>query len=81
MTTASAKPSNVPSTDPLALIDVDHVRFYVGNAKQAAYFYAQLIELAEGRGPRHGLGPARALMEHARGELQRARARRFRSGR
>jgi catechol 2,3-dioxygenase-like lactoylglutathione lyase family enzyme len=28
------------STDPLALIDVDHVRFYVGNAKQAAYFYA-----------------------------------------
>ncbi|MFG0325884.1 MAG: 4-hydroxyphenylpyruvate dioxygenase [Phycisphaerales bacterium JB037] len=26
--------------DPLALIDVDHVRFYVGNAKQAAYFYA-----------------------------------------
>ncbi|MEZ4329115.1 MAG: NADH:flavin oxidoreductase/NADH oxidase family protein [Polyangiales bacterium] len=48
---------------------------------EAAYFYAQLIELAEGRGPRHGLGPARALMEHARGELQRARARRFRSGR
>lgn len=28
------------STDPLQLIDVDHVRFYVGNAKQAAYFYA-----------------------------------------
>ncbi len=28
------------STDPLALIDVDHVRFYVGNAKQAAFFYA-----------------------------------------
>ena len=27
--------------DPLRLIDVDHVRFYVGNAKQAAYFYAQ----------------------------------------
>ncbi|MDH3285750.1 MAG: 4-hydroxyphenylpyruvate dioxygenase [Acidobacteriota bacterium] len=26
--------------DPLRLIDVDHVRFYVGNAKQAAYFYA-----------------------------------------
>jgi len=26
--------------DPLHLIDVDHVRFYVGNAKQAAYFYA-----------------------------------------
>ena len=39
MTTAT---TTVPSTsaDPLALIDVDHVRFYVGNAKQAAYFYA-----------------------------------------
>ena len=29
------------SNDPLRLIDVDHVRFYVGNAKQSAYFYAQ----------------------------------------
>lgn len=28
------------SADPLKLIDVDHVRFYVGNAKQAAFFYA-----------------------------------------
>lgn len=28
------------ATDPLALIDVDHVRFWVGNAKQAAQFYA-----------------------------------------
>lgn len=28
------------ATDPLALTDVDHVRFYVGNAKQAAVFYA-----------------------------------------
>src|SRR5262245_47129687 len=27
-------------TDPLQLIDVDHVRFYCGNAKQAAHFYA-----------------------------------------
>ncbi len=27
--------------DPLRLIDVDHVQFYVGNAKQSAYFYAQ----------------------------------------
>jgi len=34
--------STHPATkaDPLALIDVDHVRLYVGNAKQAAYFYA-----------------------------------------
>lgn len=28
------------ATDPLTLIDVDHVRFYVANAKQAAFFYA-----------------------------------------
>ena len=43
MTTAS-KPASLSqpgtTTDPLRLIDVDHVRFYVGNAKQAAYFYA-----------------------------------------
>ena len=40
MTTASTKPQTSTAADPLALIDVDHVRFYVGNAKQAAYFYA-----------------------------------------
>jgi 4-hydroxyphenylpyruvate dioxygenase len=48
MTTAPARPSNPISpaaqpprtTDPLQLVDVDHVRFYVGNAKQAAHFYA-----------------------------------------
>jgi len=28
------------NTDPLHLIDVDHVQFHVGNAKQAAFFYA-----------------------------------------
>ncbi len=40
MTTLS--PAAMPSkaTDPLQLIDVDHVQFYVGNAKQAAFFYA-----------------------------------------
>jgi 4-hydroxyphenylpyruvate dioxygenase len=27
-------------SDPLKLLDVDHLRFYVGNAKQVAYFYA-----------------------------------------
>ncbi|HRQ73673.1 MAG TPA: 4-hydroxyphenylpyruvate dioxygenase [Phycisphaerales bacterium] len=38
---AAASPSQtVRGSDPLALIDVDHVRFYVGNAKQAAHFYA-----------------------------------------
>ncbi|MEL6330356.1 MAG: 4-hydroxyphenylpyruvate dioxygenase [Planctomycetota bacterium] len=42
MTTASPTPGSAPAstTDPLALIDVDHVRLYVSNAKQAAYFYA-----------------------------------------
>ncbi len=39
MTTATTT-SRQTATDPLALIDVDHVRFYVANAKQAAYFYA-----------------------------------------
>jgi 4-hydroxyphenylpyruvate dioxygenase len=28
------------ASDPLSLVDVDHVRLYVGNAKQAAVFYA-----------------------------------------
>lgn len=37
-TTDSVDLSN--SGDPLQLIDVDHVRLYVGNAKQAALFYA-----------------------------------------
>lgn len=42
MTTISRQPSpaGASSTDPLQLIDVDHVQFYVGNAKQAAFFYA-----------------------------------------
>lgn len=48
MTTAPAnrpmtQPSSLDATDPLNLIDVDHVRFFVGNAKQAAYFYANLF--------------------------------------
>jgi 4-hydroxyphenylpyruvate dioxygenase len=36
----STSPSLSTGTDPLQLIDVDHVRFHVGNAKQAAFFYA-----------------------------------------
>ncbi|MDX2016478.1 MAG: 4-hydroxyphenylpyruvate dioxygenase [Planctomycetota bacterium] len=42
MTTAVAAPNVISSkpSDPLQLIDVDHVQFYVGNAKQAAFFYA-----------------------------------------
>jgi 4-hydroxyphenylpyruvate dioxygenase len=41
---STATPASAARTalaaDPLDLIDVDHVRFWVGNAKQAAYFYA-----------------------------------------
>ncbi len=40
MTTLSPSTSVSSATDPLQLIDVDHVRFFVGNAKQAAFFYA-----------------------------------------
>ena len=40
MSTA-AKAKSKTSDDPLRLIDVDYVQFYVGNAKQSAYFYAQ----------------------------------------
>jgi len=42
MTTAQSRPTTAAAskTDPLQLIDVDHVRFYCGNAKQAAHFYA-----------------------------------------
>jgi 4-hydroxyphenylpyruvate dioxygenase len=36
----SSATSGGQATDPLRLVDVDHVRFYVGNAKQAAHFYA-----------------------------------------
>ncbi len=45
MTTAATRPSAGASvqTDPLQLIDVDHVRFFVGNARQAAQFYAYLF--------------------------------------
>lgn len=38
---AATSSSGQSTADPLRLIDVDHIRFYVGNAKQAAYFYAQ----------------------------------------
>ncbi len=40
MTTLSPSASVSTATDPLQLIDVDHVRFFVGNAKQSAFFYA-----------------------------------------
>ncbi len=41
MSTATTSSKSAKSNDPLRLIDVDYVQFYVGNAKQAAYFYAQ----------------------------------------
>ena len=54
MTTASTSPATAGglSTDPLQLIDVDHVRFFVGNAKQAAFFYAhtfgfEVVQIAD----------------------------------
>ncbi len=37
----STDSSAIHANDPLRLVDVDHIRFYVGNAKQSAYFYAQ----------------------------------------
>lgn len=40
MTTLAPAPSTAKNADPLQLIDVDHVKFHVGNAKQAAFFYA-----------------------------------------
>jgi 4-hydroxyphenylpyruvate dioxygenase len=40
MTTALPIVARPTSKDPLALADVDHVRLYVGNAKQSAFFYA-----------------------------------------
>ena len=42
MTTTDISPTldTGSTSDHLQLIDVDHVRFYVGNAKQAAFFYA-----------------------------------------
>ena len=54
MTTASTSPvaTGGVASDPLQLIDVDHVRFYVGNAKQAAFFYAhtfgfEVVQIAD----------------------------------
>lgn len=41
MSSPAALSHSEKSNDPLHLIDVDYVQFYVGNAKQAAYFYAQ----------------------------------------
>ena len=43
MTTLSHSATNSTATDPLQLIDVDHVRLHVGNAKQAAFFYASAL--------------------------------------
>jgi 4-hydroxyphenylpyruvate dioxygenase len=45
MTSITSQPDSAlgQSSDPLQLIDVDHVRFFVGNAKQAATFYAYMF--------------------------------------
>lgn len=39
-TISDPQTKNSSTEDALRLIDVDHVHFYVGNAKQAAFFYA-----------------------------------------
>ena len=39
-TTPETTPETQLTTDPLHLIDVDYLRIYVGNAKQAAFYYA-----------------------------------------
>ena len=39
-TTTATTTENSSKTDPLHLIDVDYVQLYVGNAKQAAFYYA-----------------------------------------
>lgn len=39
-TQTTAPQTGARTADPLRLIDVDHVHLYVGNAKQAAFFYA-----------------------------------------
>ena len=43
MSSAATSSGSEKTKDPLRLIDVDYVQFYVGNAKQAAYFYAQAV--------------------------------------
>ena len=40
MTTTSPSEASKTYVDHLQLLDVDHVRFYVSNAKQAAFYYA-----------------------------------------
>src|SRR6266851_5337744 len=38
-TTEETPPAVPRQVDPLGLRKIDHVRFFVGNARQAAYFY------------------------------------------
>jgi 4-hydroxyphenylpyruvate dioxygenase len=35
-----AQEQKLDPNDPMPLLGIDHVEFYVGNAKQAAYYYA-----------------------------------------
>ena len=60
MTTA---PTTSPAltADPLQLVDVDHVRFYVGNAKQAA-----------GKAMNRPDVEAEGLLQERKGEAQQA---------
>jgi 4-hydroxyphenylpyruvate dioxygenase len=49
------RPANV-MTDPFPVTGIDHLRFYVGNAKQAAHFYSTAFGMtcAAYRGPEQG---------------------------
>src|ERR1700689_896323 len=53
----SASTGEMPKTDFLPLKGTDHVEFYVGNARQAAYFYRTAfgMKLVAYAGPETGL--------------------------
>jgi 4-hydroxyphenylpyruvate dioxygenase len=58
MTRALDRPAPSPSSvsDPFPLKGLDHIRFYVGNAKQAAYYYSAAFGMTcvAYRGPEQG---------------------------
>lgn len=55
--TTSAQKNGEPASDFLPLLGTDHIEFYVGNAKQAAYFYQAAFgfELVAYAGPETGV--------------------------
>src|SRR5690606_42038982 len=49
------------SSDPFPVLGIDHIRFVVGNARQAAHFYAT----AFGMPPVASRGPEQGYRDHA----------------